>query len=202
MDGAPTANTRSATTSWNPLNQKHLDRETEMLIVSADKQKMKAASFVARHADLLSVVLLGVKTNGDPSALRPGKKSSTGGFGNGAVSFARTRGARFVEVVVSVLLSNEESETVTDHTADLQIKTTWRATYDIPSEPIPDDVGAEALKNFAELNGLTNCWPYARAEIQAITTAMGLPAFTMPLLMVRAAEEVPSEVDGDLTSEK
>lgn len=171
-----------------------------MLIVRADKQKMKAASFVARHADLLSVALLEVATAGDPSTLRPGKKSSA--IESDLESFRLPEpGKLIVEVIVSVLLSNEEPATGPDRTADLQIKTRWRATYNIPPEPVPDDVGADAVQHFAELNGTTNCWPYARAQVQAITSAMGLPAFTMPLLMVRPEEEEPHEVAGKVADE-
>lgn len=69
----------------------------------------------------------------------------------------------------------------------------FRAKYGLPEEPVPAEFGDNALQHFATLNGLTNCWPYFRQELQHLTTLMGLAAFTLPSLVVRAASDDDGE---------
>ena len=48
----------------------------------------------------------------------------------------------------------------------------------------------EQLSAFAGVNSVHNAWPYLRELINSMTTRMGLPALTVPLLKVRQPKSV------------
>lgn len=66
------------------------------------------------------------------------------------------------------------------------------AEYGIPKGPIPADIEREALPAFARYNGIFNCWPYFRAELQHVTAMMALPSFSLAPLVVRAEARTAS----------
>lgn len=46
------------------------------------------------------------------------------------------------------------------------------------------DRSDDDLESFVGLYGMTHLWPYARAEVQAITTKLDFPPLTLPVLKV------------------
>jgi len=53
--------------------------------------------------------------------------------------------------------------------------------YDLPSDA---DFAPQYLEFFAENNVPANVWPYARELVSSMTSRMGLPPFTLPILKV------------------
>lgn len=169
-----------------------------MFVISADRQKIVAASYVAKHAELRAVTIASLKTDGDPRALIETKEMKSANIEPAfRAHHTPTPGTLIVEVSVRVTLGARRATDSTHEQPPLTIDTAWRLEYAIPEEPVPDEAGDNPLQCFAELNGMTNCWPYVRVEVQRLTTAMGLPTFTMPLLVVRAEEAEEPEVHED-----
>jgi len=63
----------------------------------------------------------------------------------------------------------------------------------------------ETLEEFADINGLFNAWPYWREFVQNVTTRMGLPPLTVPVLRVgtltteRRSPQLPDAAAAQLT---
>lgn len=62
------------------------------------------------------------------------------------------------------------------------IKTEFRAVYSIQS----DDLEDEALAVFGKENVMYHTYPYFREYLQNLLLRMGLPTFTMPMLLSRS----------------
>lgn len=75
---------------------------------------------------------------------------------------------------------------------DVSIDITYAARYLLPTPPIPDKVRNSALPAFAKHNGLLNCWPYIRREVQQTSGEIGLPLL-LPLLRIQRETSDSSE---------
>lgn len=53
------------------------------------------------------------------------------------------------------------------------------------------DASDEALRAFANTNGMVHIWPYARAFVQSASTSMGLVPITLPFFRVSAPNGRP-----------
>jgi hypothetical protein len=76
----------------------------------------------------------------------------------------------------------------------------FHLSYRIDSfEGISDD----HLDAFGKMNGIYNAWPYLREYVQSMTTRVGLPALTLPVLTGEAIQrmheqaEAAGEAEGD-----
>jgi len=69
------------------------------------------------------------------------------------------------------------------------IEMTIRIRYKakLPPDTVPDD-----LRHFVGFSGFLHVWPYARAEVQLLSTKIGLPPLTLPVVVSGA---VPSLVN-------
>lgn len=61
----------------------------------------------------------------------------------------------------------------------LRIEATYAAEYTVPTM---EGLSEEDFKAFGELNGIYNVWPYWREYVQSLTTRMGFPPLTLPVL--------------------
>ena len=57
-------------------------------------------------------------------------------------------------------------------------------------------IAPEKLQAFGEINGVHNAWPYFREVVQSMSTRMGLPSMTVPLLKItKTTEKAPARTD-------
>ena len=57
----------------------------------------------------------------------------------------------------------------------------------------------EATPDFLGILGWMQAWPYLRTEIQPLSTKLGFPPLTLPILLTGQTSEVP--VEGPIASE-
>lgn len=160
-----------------------------MFVVSPKKEELKAASFIASSADLLGISLVDASAKRVfDSELKKGDAKVDFGMSSFDTS---TEGRISVEIGISLLLNTAFDELANEAQApnSVDIHLAYKAEYAIPAQPLPEGISEDAFGHFARLNGLSNCWPYFRHEIQHLTTLMGFPPFTLPSLIVRGERE-------------
>lgn len=78
------------------------------------------------------------------------------------------------------------------HTTDAQgIKTSFvrvNVAYRI-SYGISDEINTNDVRHFVGVSGFMHLWPYLRAEVQYLTTQIGLPPLVLPLMRSGNASE-------------
>lgn len=94
--------------------------------------------------------------------------------------------AMFVSVNFELSVMLEESESpLLELNVDLELEYA-RAPNDSATQGVsPDDLMA-----FARINGTHNAWPYIREAISSLTTRVGYPPLTLPLLIISKAKEL------------
>lgn len=161
-----------------------------MIIVSPKRRDLQSAAAIASSAELKSVTLVRLSTKG-ASSLAPSADDARIEFGMEKFE-ASDPGRLTVDIALNVFMEKKpqsDDSPSEDAAHPLSFALTFRAEYGLPEDPVPAEFGVNALQHFAALNGLTNCWPYFRQELQHLTTLMGLAAFTLPSLVVRAAPD-------------
>jgi hypothetical protein len=72
----------------------------------------------------------------------------------------------------------EDRKSKTLATAAIAVTVSFEVNYRIPANAsAPED----ALKEFAQINGIFNAWPYFREFVHAALARMGLPPFILPV---------------------
>jgi len=163
-----------------------------MYKLEPDPKVMKAASIVAESSRLREVRLSTVKVENRLDA----ESSPDGLFpelGYGLVGFKISpKNVLGVEVGVRLFIGKKaQSGSVLAEMKEcpeggIMIELSLVGDYELPDGPIPDEAMKEGIPAFASLNGLYNCWPYFRQHLQYLTSSMGLPAFNLGPLIVRA----------------
>lgn len=161
-----------------------------MIIVSPKRCDLQSAAAIASSAELKSVTLVRLSTKGANS---PAPSADDARIEFGMEKFEASEPGRLtVDMALNVVMGKKppsDDRPSEDAPQPLSFALTFRAEYGLPEDPVPAEFGNNALQHFAALNGLTNCWPYFRQELQHLTTLMGLAAFTLPSLVVRAASD-------------
>lgn len=67
----------------------------------------------------------------------------------------------------------------------------YELKYVLPKDPMPKEFKG-LIKDFADINGIYNAWPYFRARIQDLTSDMGIP-FTLPTFRI-----IPKKLPGGI----
>lgn len=170
-----------------------------MYKLEPDSKVMKAASVVAESSRLREVRLSKVKVENRLDA----ESSPDGLFpelGYGLVGFSISpKNVLSVEVGVRLFIGTKsESGSVLAEMKEcpdggILIELSFVGEYVLPEGPIPDEAMKEGIPAFASLNGLYNCWPYFRQHLQYLTSSMGLPAFNLGPLLVRAKKSESDE---------
>jgi hypothetical protein len=76
----------------------------------------------------------------------------------------------------NIQASNDGADPVT--VAELLVQV--RIEYELSA----DDLGlSEDLEHYIGVSGFMHSWPYVRAEVQSLTTKMGFPMLTLPLML-------------------
>jgi hypothetical protein len=101
--------------------------------------------------------------------------------------------AIFVELGarVELRIATEDKEAAVEKGPSAIVDVMYGVLYRLPSAPIPELMNEEVFAAFARVNGLYNCWPYLRQEVQHLTAAMGTP-FVLPTLRI-TSKPVPKD---------
>lgn len=165
-----------------------------MIIVRASQEEMKSAAKIAKVVQLLNVSLSSVRArNGLIDALALSTPRQLPGLD--ARFGYRVAGHRFatdstllVEVAMNLQLLRQSTTTpekgVSSDVPRTDVEVHYVAHYSIDKGILSNDLPAVDLDAFARLNGLYNCWPYLRQEIDRLTSAMGIP-FVLPVLRIQ-----------------
>jgi hypothetical protein len=74
----------------------------------------------------------------------------------------------------------------------MKIEASFCASYDFNRDKtpsVPDD-SADDLWYFSNINPISDAWPYWREFVQSMSSRMGFPALTVPLLEIRPKKPV------------
>jgi len=74
--------------------------------------------------------------------------------------------------------------------ARLEIEAAFRLAYGLPADA---EYPADAIRHFAEVNGVFNVWPYWRELVQSLSTRVGLPAIVLPVFRPQVRTLEPEE---------
>jgi len=157
-----------------------------MIEIHTSQEEMQAAAKVAANVSLQSLHLLSAKVENS----LPYK----GGRAEAAVRYSHeSRGYDLIAprilltkaaASVIVKLKGEDGSESNDWTASIEV--VMGALYSLPDAPIPDEIDEEAFLAFARVNGLYNCWPYLRVEVNRIAGSMNL-GLVLPTLRILPA---------------
>lgn len=74
-----------------------------------------------------------------------------------------------------------------------------RATYGIIDDLTDDKL--EAIPHYLGIVGWMHVWPYVRAEVQELSTKLGFPPLTLPVLLTGQTRHVPVRSSEDIESD-
>ena len=142
------------------------------------KNKWDSAINVSDRVELNSVRLIASNCQQNPTC-PPGQKACDI---EKTVRFDVDKGQNIIGVFVNIVLHafGENIEQKKENSF-LKIDATFLLLYHIKSL---EGLGDEDFRNFAELNGVYNAWPYWREFVQNITGRMELPTLTMPVFRI------------------
>jgi hypothetical protein len=158
-----------------------------MILFKANREDMAAAARVAANVRLNSVFLTGIHAMNrlgqgvSHSSLKLNAKISHKSFGHKVLD----EKTLIVQIECRLELRREATgdHPEVDSKPDVDIDVVYSASYSLPEPPIPANFDKNAFDAFAKINGLYNCWPYLRQEIQTIAASMEFP-FVLPTLRI------------------
>jgi hypothetical protein len=121
-----------------------------------------------------------------------GLEAHVNSFGEPPFKFAMKLGAVHWKKTESELVVAFPVEvTIQDGAADglASLSVVVRATYGFREE-LTDDA-LEAIPHYLGIVGWMQVWPYIRAEIQDLSTKLGFPPLTLPVLLTGQTRHVP-----------
>jgi preprotein translocase subunit SecB len=130
---------------------------------------LAAVNRVAKRVDLTGVRLVEISAKSDPHAMGP--KLSP------AVDLNCTVGehdAANIQVLCDYTFS---AETETDKAIQSTIR--YLLLYEVSGEETPSD---SDLAEFAKANGALHSWPFVRELLYGLTSRMGFPPYTLPVM--------------------
>lgn len=171
------------------------------MVLHEDDVRARAAR-VAGRADLENIrtVRLSAEMLRDPQSQVPLAYDATP---NVSVEATETGNAFTVTIGFEVQV-HQRSEAAAEDIEDIaKVSLTLTAFYSLDSggleeKPFTDD----ELRCFAESSGIFALYPYLREAVATMTTRLGLPALTIPLLKAPLIEETPTTPEVASQAEK
>lgn len=150
------------------------------------KNKWDSAIKVSDRVELKSVRLIASNCQQNPNC-PPGQKACDI---EKTVRFDVDKEQNIIGVFANIVLQafGEKVERKKENSF-LKIDATFLLLYHIKSLEGLDD---EEFRNFAELNGVYNAWPYWREFVQNITGRMELPTLTIPVFRIVSPSKTES----------
>jgi hypothetical protein len=173
-----------------------------MIEINVSPEEMKRAAQLAANVRLENVLLTGVQAiNNLPRLAVESSVNLRVDVSHRYVGHkVLVNKAIFVEVGARVefRIAQKDNTAAVDKDASAIVDVVYGVLYQLPSGPIPESINEEVFTAFARVNGLYNCWPYLRQEIQHLTGAMGTP-FILPTLRI-GTKPVKKEPETSITS--
>jgi len=164
------------------------------MFLHPDFKEFRLASQVGRSVTLLAIRLLDVKVTNRIS--RPDKVANVPIVPTIQIIGGSHRldpdGILSVDGGVRVEFRLQVKDEQASREPDAVVEVLYGADYATPKAPVPEEIGEAGLDAFARLNGLFNCWPYIRQEVDRLGSAMGLP-FLLPLLRIEPKPPADAE---------
>lgn len=174
-----------------------------MIEINVSPEEMKRAAQLASNVRLENVLLTGVQAiNNLPRIAGEGSVKLRVDFSHRYIGHkVLANKTIFVEVGARVefRIAKEANTAAVDRDPSAMVDVMYGAFYHLPSGPIPESINEEVFAAFARVNGLYNCWPYLRQEVQHLTGAMNTP-FVLPTLRIstKPATKGPEASSGAL----
>lgn len=174
-----------------------------MLIVNASPEELKVAGRIATAIDLESIRLVSLRideTNSEAFLETEQKRDLEAGIHYSAEKKELVSG-KYLSAIVGTITTISDKAT---HTVIVKISIQYLVKYRLPGGPIPPEMQESDFAIFARYNGLLNCWPYIRSQVNHLSAEMALPII-LPLLKITAgrasskkkslASDTPGSVD-------
>jgi len=144
-----------------------------MIELNITQEEMKRAAQLAANVRLENVFLTGIQLiNNLPRLAGEGPVNLKLNVSHRYVGHRILADkAIFVELGARVewRIAPEDKEAAVEKGPSAIVDVMYGVLYQLPSTPIPESMNEEVFAAFARVNGLYNCWPYLRQEIQHLT---------------------------------
>jgi hypothetical protein len=159
-------------------------QKSAMLAEAAENLDMEAVGRVAQKAALEDIYLIDVKVSRDPQVMAPETLSLKHKCSTKILS---------AEKDILPILCNFGVAAFSGKSSDkivMSIEASFCTSYVL--KPIGEFNPAD-IEHFAKINPLYNAWAYWREFVQSMTTRMGFPALTIPLLKIMPKKSATKE---------
>jgi preprotein translocase subunit SecB len=146
-----------------------------MLAEAAENLDMEAVARVAQKAGLKEISLIEAKISRDPQVRSPETLSIKHKCSTKILSAEKDVLPILCNFGVAAFSSKSPDKNV------VSIEASFCASYML--KPIEEFNPAD-IEHFAKINPIYNAWAYWREFVQSMTTRMGFPALTIPLLKI------------------
>ena len=176
-------------------------KNNALLEVGLDKLDMEAAARAAQWFVLQEIFLVDAKISRDPLIESPEALSLEHKCSTEMLEFDKEKETRFIRCNFRVAAFNGEEPSKLVMKIEAAFCTSYVKKSDIH---FPDDIDSDfvdsletTIEYMMRINPISNAWPYWREFVQSMSSRMGFPALTVPLLEIvpkkSAAEEVKNQ---------
>jgi len=151
-----------------------------MLAVDIENLDMEIAARVAQRFVLKEIYLVDAKISRDPLVVSPETLSLEHKCSTESLPFDKDKKlSRYLCNFRVAAFNGEESSKLV-----MKIEASFCTSYLVKT--LPDDSLLDDFDYFMTINPISNAWPYWREFVQSMSTRMGFPALTVPLLEITA----------------
>ncbi len=171
-------------------------KKSAMLAVNIKNFDMEIAARMAQWAVLEEIYLVDAKINREPLLMAPEALSLEHKCSTEILKIDKEKKLYFI-------LCNFRVAAVDGKSPDklvMKIEASFCASYVMkfpPITPIPDEDDLESFlvrfEYLTTINPISNTWPYWREFVQSMSTRMGFPALTVPLLEIAPKKSAPQK---------
>lgn len=158
-----------------------------MLIADMENLDMEAVSRVAQKAVLGEIYIVDAKVRRDPLNIGPGGLSLEQKCATKILLKGGDKEVLLVLCNFRVAAFNKKSP----DKVFMSIEASFCASYIL--KPI-GEFNPNDIEQFAKINPIYNAWAYWREFVQSMTTRMGFPALTVPLLKIIPKKSMAKKV--------
>jgi hypothetical protein len=162
-------------------------KKSAMLRVDIQNLDMEMAARVAQRNVLQEIYLVDAKISRAPLTVSPETLSLEHKCSTEILEFDKEKEIWFIRCNFRVAAFSGEPLDKLIMKIEASFCTSY-VTKSLPDPHIPDDVDVDYLLTYLEyhltINPISDTWPYWREFVQSMSTRMGFPALTVPLLEI------------------
>jgi preprotein translocase subunit SecB len=152
-------------------------QKSGMLAAGVENLDMEAVARVAQKAVLKEICLFDAKINREPVSLSPDALTIEHQCSTKIIPSQKNDDVLLVLCTFRVAAFRRKSP----DKIIMSIEATFCASYVL--RPLAD-FKSEDIEHFSKINPIYNTWPFWREFVHSMTTRMGFPALTVPLLKI------------------